>query len=120
MSPNALDKKTINKIKKQLRNATRFWSLKNDIIKESRVRVRIGTYKTGNPKFKTQRKCAGCGELHNRDNVNVDHIREVGAFLGCWNRFILRLYCDKSNLQVLCKPCHDEKTEKYNWLRREL
>ena len=46
-------------------------------------------------------------------NVFVDHISpivepEVG--FTSWDDFINNLFCDSTNLQVLCLECHDKKT----------
>lgn len=48
-----------------------------------------------------------------KSNIAVDHIipvvsEEVG--FQDWNIFHDRLFCDKSNLQRICKPCHQIKT----------
>ncbi len=64
--------------------------------------------------------CFQCMELFKRDEVQVDHIQAVGAFpkgirsntdmvyVAMW---IQGLFCGVENLQVLCKPCHKEKTK---------
>lgn len=46
-------------------------------------------------------------------NIFVDHIApivdpEVGFV--SWDEFIERMYCEKDNLQLLCKACHDLKS----------
>lgn len=57
--------------------------------------------------------CASCGKQYVAKDVQVDHISPVVSstegFVS-WDRFIERLYCDVSNLQVLCTSCHKEKT----------
>lgn len=67
-------------------------------------------------------RCAACGELFKDRDIQVDHITPIGYFplwadslpeflvrLLVW---VLRLFCDIDNLQVLCKPCHKKKTKK--------
>ena len=59
--------------------------------------------------------CAKCFHPFLKAEVQVDHIspivqnytskREMSI-----NEFVERTYCDESNLQVLCKPCHQVKT----------
>lgn len=48
-------------------------------------------------------------------NVFVDHINPVvDPIKGftTWDDYIERLYCEEDNLQVLCRSCHDNKTQK--------
>ena len=59
--------------------------------------------------------CTSCCFPFLKAEVQVDHI--VPIISGGWTKrtiligiFISRVYCDKSNLQVLCKPCHLAKT----------
>jgi len=58
-------------------------------------------------------KCAGCGEYFVAKQVQVDHkepvVDTVHGFEDWWT-YIVRLYCDSPNLQLLCKPCHKKKT----------
>jgi 5-methylcytosine-specific restriction endonuclease McrA len=69
--------------------------------------------------FKTgpnQYKCNICYQVFNRTHIQVDHIDPVGKCTDKrgnqdWNQFISRLFCDVTNLQVLCKPCHQSKTQ---------
>ena len=57
--------------------------------------------------------CAECKLEFPAKEVQVDHIDPVvvpsEGFVS-WDKFISRLFCDKQNLQVLCKPCHKNKT----------
>jgi len=59
--------------------------------------------------------CAKCNKEYPGKEVNVDHINPVvcpkQGFVD-WDVFIKRLFCEKSNLQVLCSECHDKKTLK--------
>ncbi len=47
-----------------------------------------------------------------RSNVAVDHIipvisvDDIGGKIKDWNLFKTKLFCSKSNLQIICKPCH--------------
>lgn len=47
-------------------------------------------------------------------NVFVDHIipvvDPVTGFLS-WDEVVERMFCEKDGLQVLCKACHDKKTQ---------
>jgi 5-methylcytosine-specific restriction endonuclease McrA len=57
--------------------------------------------------------CASCGGLFIARDVQVDHIDPVvDPVVGFVNldTFSDRLHCPKDNMQLLCKPCHKEKT----------
>ncbi len=69
-------------------------------------------------------KCAGCNknvpvtvkdiEKNKRmRNISVDHIKPVVPAKGftTWDSVVSRMFCELSNLQVLCKDCHDKKTK---------
>lgn len=57
-------------------------------------------------------KCAKCGKIFSKKNINVDHINAIGRFKD-WNVFIEKLFCDaKTGLQILCVFCHSTKTKK--------
>jgi 5-methylcytosine-specific restriction endonuclease McrA len=68
--------------------------------------------------------CKSCGDLIKSTEVQVDHIEPVipvdkAAIDLTWEEIETRLFCDKSNLQVLCKKCHKEKSNMENKTRRE-
>jgi 5-methylcytosine-specific restriction endonuclease McrA len=44
--------------------------------------------------------------------MDVDHIVPIGSFkaLDEVEAFVKRVYCSYDNLQILCDPCHREKT----------
>ena len=98
-------------VKSQLRNGSMKWPPKHKVLSEAR-KAR-GVY-----------LCAGCGQLvpttiksekhSGRDkNIFVDHISPiVNPEIGftSWDDFINNLYCDSTNLQVLCLQCHSMKS----------
>jgi 5-methylcytosine-specific restriction endonuclease McrA len=59
-----------------------------------------------------------------KGKVHIDHIVPVipiGGFKNTewdWNEYMSNLFCDKTNLQVLCEECHKEKTMYENELRK--
>ncbi len=57
--------------------------------------------------------CASCSKLFPQKSVQVDHKIPIGH-CETWDEFITKLFCEKDNLQVLCKPCHKKKTKKEN------
>lgn len=73
-------------------------------------------------------KCATCKKYKDRKSVAVDHIDPVvdpktGVFGADgqvdYNKYIARLFCDQSGLQVLCNECHKVKTKEENSIRRK-
>jgi 5-methylcytosine-specific restriction endonuclease McrA len=100
----------ISFVKGHLRRASRWWKPISDTIKAARVRK--GVY-----------LCNGCKEEvtttivvdgKRMKNIFCDHVAPVvdptTGFSG-WDEFVNRLFCEKENLQVLCKVCHDKKSK---------
>jgi hypothetical protein len=65
-------------------------------------------------KNSVQRECEVCKNWVSTSQISVDHINPVvsvdDGFVD-WNEFVDRLWCDKANLQRICDPCHDTKTQ---------
>jgi len=64
---------------------------------------------------KTLIRCMSCECLFDRREMQVDHIVPVGPLLSLSpadiKDFKERLFCHVGNLQALCKPCHQAKSE---------
>lgn len=58
-------------------------------------------------------QCTSCGKEFTNKDMEVDHINPVvdpeKGFVS-WDDFINKLFCERENLQALCKPCHKNKT----------
>ena len=59
--------------------------------------------------------CAKCRFAHEKKQIEVDHIlpvvpRWLKKIDMTMDKVIGNTYCGEMNLQVLCKPCHKEKT----------
>lgn len=92
-----------------IRSGTRRWAPINEVAKEARVAR--GLY-----------ECAGCKEhvpptvrdgRKRIQNIFVDHIDPVvdpSVGFTTWDEYISKMYCEKVNLQLLCKSCHDAKS----------
>lgn len=96
-----------------LRRASYRWVYKYEALKAAKVVVDDGLYLNGNVKTKTLYRCAHCLKLFGTKQVQVDHrIPIVSVIEGFedWNVYIPALLCPVNNLQVLCKPCHKEKS----------
>ena len=94
-----------------LRGASRRWPVKYKVLADAYVG------KKTNPKTKREGKhykCANCLGEYPSSMVQVDHkIPIIHPEVGftTWDDYINHLYCERDNLQVLCKPCHDTKTK---------
>lgn len=65
-------------------------------------------------------KCAKCEQIFERQKIQVDHIDPVVPISGftTWDEYIARLFCGPEGLQILCKPCHKQKSVAENKERR--
>lgn len=116
-----IDTGTVKLIQNSLRQASIIWHVRKEVMLEAKTRVHIGKYKNGKDKYKVKYICNHCKKPWNEEQVEVDHIIEVAhniappskmtkAELLLW---ISQLFCDKSNLQVLCIGCHQTKTNNF-------
>ena len=107
-------------IKGNLRRCTQKWAPISESL--SAARTRRGFY-----------RCAGCGEevpatmkkegsVRREKNVHVDHIQPViDPAVGwvSWDDTIEKMFSELDNLQVLCTPCHTEKTNEEKQIAKE-
>ena len=96
-------------ISNSLRKRTRVWKPINEVKKEAR-RPYVGE----NKRRKWEYECNHCGNFFSDNEVVVDHVIPVGS-LRCAEdlpRMVETLFCEKDNLQCLCTPCHQVKTNK--------
>lgn len=92
----------------------------------SRRREETWTKKNGSvaQRNKVFYRCEKCQQEFNSANIQVDHIEPVVP-LNIPGRhmpigiIISRLFCDVSNLQILCKTHHKEKSKAENATRRD-
>ena len=94
-------------IRSTLRNASRWWKPITQCKLESR-RV----YKGNNKLQKWEYKCNHCKGWFMDKEVQVDHIVDAGSLTNGddLKGFVERLFCEVGGFQVLCKPCHQIKT----------
>lgn len=70
---------------------------------------------------------AGLEEFDNKikDKTYLDHIEPVIPLKSFqkgswdWDEYINRMFCEQNGFQVLCKKCHDEKTDLENEERKQ-
>lgn len=67
--------------------------------------------------------CRNCKSVVQRKNKQLDHISPVvpigTRWSGDWNGYRDGLFVESKSLQVLCKACHKEKTQKENKKRKQ-
>lgn len=91
-----------------LRGSMRRWPPKWETLRDARVGRKLNK-KTGRKALHF--RCASCRKEFPQNRVQVDHKIAIGKCL-TWDEFIEKLFCEKDNLQVLCKVCHKKKTKK--------
>lgn len=123
----------------QIRSALRRTFSRSPLVKEVIDDTRSEHNKFKNDGSLAKRKavrytCSECNKMFMRKHIAVDHIDPVipidSEFNG-WDEFVKRLFCDKSNLQVLCSyfikdkekyggelSCHHKKTQQEKKLRK--
>lgn len=102
-----------------LRTASQRWPPKFEALKDA-LEGRQVNKKTG--KLANHYRCAACQELFVSSEVNVDHIKPVvdpKRGFRTWDEYVDRLFCERENFQVLCRPCHKEKTQKEKEQRKK-
>lgn len=111
-------------IEKTLRGSFKRTPLYNDAKKLAKEEYFESSPKTGKPLRRVHFKCAKCGRFFRDEtgNIAVDHIEPVISLeegFTNFDEYIRRLFCDQSNLQVLCnykderdgvRSCHKIKT----------
>lgn len=93
-------------IRSALRRAWVKYPVRYQILQENR-RV----YKGDDKRTKWEYKCNTCKKWFKTKEIEVDHIKPAGSLLkySDLGGFCKRLFCEKDNLQVLCKKCHRSK-----------
>lgn len=101
-----------------LRGGFRRYPKKYEVLKEAFVDKRLNE-KT--KRVSSHYRCNKCKEVFPTKEVNVDHVNPIvppSTGFTSWDDFINNLFCDKSNLQVLCSTCHTAKSAVENKLRK--
>jgi len=88
-------------IRSALRAAFQKWGPRN----KAKLNAKVGY---------NQYECAHCGDIFGNREVEVDHIEPAGS-LKCADdlpQFVTRMFVEVEGFQLLCKPCHQTKTNK--------
>lgn len=90
-----------------LRRATLYWPYRNEALKAARIER--GLY-----------KCNKCYNAFTKKDVTLDHINPVVKLSGFtnWDDYLIRMFPKTQGFQVLCRPCHNEKTTEEEILRK--
>ena len=94
-----------------LRSGSRRWPPRYETLNDAKTEKKINA-STG--RLAQHFRCSSCLAEFPSKQVQIDHrnpvVDPVVGFVS-WDTFIERLFCDKDNLQVLCKPCHKVKSK---------
>ncbi len=105
-------------ITNNLRMASRKWGPIHDVSKKANEKR--GFY-----------RCNECNELvpgttkvgrKRVSNIAIDHIDPIvdpAVGFTTWDDYIHRMFCEEENLQVLCKDCHDRKSQQEKLIAAE-
>lgn len=88
---------------------------------EAFLRARRGKFRI-NGRLVWHHECAMCKNLFPYHQVQKDHIEPVvrlSGFKGDWNTVIERLFPGPDGYQILCIPCHTQKTLDENSRRKK-
>lgn len=101
-----------------IRAGSRRWPPKYKALNEAKTDKKINK-KSG--RLAQHFQCSACLEEFTSKDVQVDHITPVvdpkKGFIS-WDVYIERMFCEKENFQILCKPCHSIKTKKEKSARK--
>lgn len=94
-------------VKGALRSASQRWPPKYQCLNEAKTEKRINK---ALGRLAQHYKCNSCKNEFVLKDVQVDHVEAIGEFVS-WDLVVERMFCEKDNLQVLCKTCHALKTK---------
>ena len=96
-----------------LRKAFVRWRPRTIVLDNARCDDEPFTIPLEKDRSRNKYKCASCGGVFRKKEINVDHIEPVvnpsEGFVG-FESYVRRLLTPVSGLQVLCIPCHQKKT----------
>jgi 5-methylcytosine-specific restriction endonuclease McrA len=108
-----------------VRSAIRRVFSRSPVVREVmwKVRREVPKYNKDGTRAKknaVQYQCNVCSQWTKSSAIAVDHILPVvdvqNGFVD-WNEFVARLFCEASNLQVICDDCHQKKTNAERFAR---
>lgn len=106
-------------IKSLLRSGSRKWEPRYTVLNKAYVGQKINP---SSGRLCKHYECQCCKKHFPSKMVQVDHIEPViDPITGftTWDEVISRMFCEEDNFQVLCIPCHTEKSNKEKALAKE-
>jgi len=96
-------------IRSGLRRMSMRWPPRNEVKNDARR-----PYKGEDKRRKFEYQCSNCKKWFKGADVQVDHIVECGTLKTAADlpKFVETLFCEKDNMQLLCKGCHMKKRGK--------
>lgn len=96
---------------------------RSDLRKSVFMAASYSAIKEHRPKVKRWAKCSTCNKEYPAYLCEVDHVEPVVPLDRSldemtWDELLDRLWCNPSNLKVICKMCHKSKCLEENKLRR--
>ena len=91
-----------------LRSGSRRWGPKYECLNAAKTEKKVNV-STG--RVAQHFLCNECGHDFPQKQIEVDHKIPIGTEK-TWDEFIDRLFCERDNLQVLCRECHKQKSLK--------
>jgi hypothetical protein len=105
-------------IRSGLRQKSRWWKP----LQQAKLLARRPSKSKTNARLKWEFKCTKCKKWFPDKETVVDHIIECGELNNFDDLpgFAERLFCEVDGFQVMCKPCHQDKTNKEREKRKQL
>jgi hypothetical protein len=94
-----------------LRAGSRKWPPKYETLNAAKTEKKINP---ASKRMAQHYRCNACQEEFTSAQVQVDHKKPVvdpKKGFESWDLYVDALYCERKNLQVLCKACHAVKTK---------
>jgi 5-methylcytosine-specific restriction endonuclease McrA len=97
----------------------RYWSFIRSLLRKGFMTYPVKHHVLGQAKYAVEGErhrfeytCASCNGGFTAKEVQVDHIKPCGSLTKSTDLegFVSRLFCESDDLQVLCKTCHQKKT----------
>lgn len=113
-----LTAKERNLIKGAIRRVFSRSELRRTMLEESRIEH----YDASRPRVTKWSRCEQCKLPHATYQMECDHIIPIVPVDKTledmtWDEIVNRIFCNKNNLQILCKLCHTVKCKQENKLR---
>lgn len=103
------DHKTLRKIVSSIRKEFMTYRKKFEAIQRHAERIELP-----GGRYKTLIRCQRCNQLHDREDIQANHIEPVGKLLSDSAEDIQayreRMFCHPKLIEPLCRKCHQQLT----------